>query len=349
MLFLSCRTCPVVINELCPMREDMSLSAFVSEVRFHNNPASNENLEGDTSVRIQKYRRRGSDDLVREDGPSTAHTTLSSAPSSSFKANTRAKPKRSPNYLAEDAIQREHEFLRSSRSPTLSPPPATPPQGEISRWRDNHVSSFHVAGANEESEHEVTSETSMSSSEGVEQLQSHFDPNNWMLSSPQRRCRVLSSTLNEINQSLAPSVISNHHHHHHRVERLETAPFPGPIDPPLAPHEEGVSNSVRKSKWPLPKYMHNIIVHQQMHEKKPQDESKLMRQLAKSIMLPDDPSDPAAFTVTPGLTRPPKPPWCSSKPVLKIVGTFAFMMSLGIIIAIIYLNWYSNTFRPMDM
>lgn len=159
-----------------------------------------------------------------------------------------------------------------------------------------------------------------------------------MLSSPQRRCRVLSSTLNEINQSLAPSVISNHHHHHHRVERLETAPFPGPIDPPLAPHEEGVPNSVRKSKWPLPKYMHNIIVHQQMHEKKPQDESKLMRQLAKSIMLPDDPSDPAAFTVTPGLTRPPKPPWCSSKPVLKIVGTFAFMMSLGIIIAIIYLN-----------
>lgn len=152
------------------MREDMSLSAFVSEVRFHNNPASNENLEGDTSVRIQKYRRRGSDDLVREDGPSTAHTTLSSAPSSSFKANTRAKPKRSPNYLAEDAIQREHEFLRSSRSPTLSPPPATPPQGEISRWRDNHVSSFHVAGANEESEHEVTSDTSMSSSEGVEQV-----------------------------------------------------------------------------------------------------------------------------------------------------------------------------------
>eukprot|EP00094_Tigriopus_californicus_P000096 TCALIF_00093-PA protein Name:"Protein of unknown function" AED:0.49 eAED:0.49 QI:0/0/0/0.66/1/1/3/0/176 len=143
------------------------------KVRFHNNPAAHENLEGDTTVRIQKYRRRGSDDLVREDGPSTAHTTLSSAPSSSFKVNTSGKPKRSPNYLAEDAIQREHEFLQterahSSRSPTLPPLPATPPQGESRRWRESHVSTFHVTGSYEGSEHEVTSDTSISSSDGAE-------------------------------------------------------------------------------------------------------------------------------------------------------------------------------------
>ena len=87
----------------------------------------------------------------------------------------------------------------------------------------------------------------------------------------------------------------------------------------------------------LPLYLQNIIMHH-THIAKPQHDTKLMKKLSKSILLPEDPSDPTAFTVTPGLTRPPKPPWCSNKPVLKIVGTFAFLMSLGIIIAILYMN-----------
>ena len=63
-----------------------------------------------------------------------------------------------------------------------------------------------------------------------------------------------------------------------------------------------------------------------------------MKKLSKHILLPDDPEDPAAFTVTPGFTRPPRKPWCSSKPIHKIVGTFAFLMTLGIIAAVLYAN-----------
>ena len=66
-------------------------------------------------------------------------------------------------------------------------------------------------------------------------------------------------------------------------------------------------------------------------------DARAMKKLSKHIMLPEDPSDPAAFTVTPGLTRRPDKPWCSSKPVLKIVGTFALVMTLLILAASVYL------------
>jgi len=99
----------------------------------------------------------------------------------------------------------------------------------------------------------------------------------------------------------------------------------------------------------LPQYIQNIIYHSQHAPPKPQHDAKLLKTLSKSILLPEDPADPTAFTVTPGLTRPPKAPWCSSKPVVKIVGTFAILMSLGIIIAVVYVNCFSNTFRPMHM
>ena len=63
-----------------------------------------------------------------------------------------------------------------------------------------------------------------------------------------------------------------------------------------------------------------------------------MKKLSKSIWLPDDPEDPAAFTQTPGFTRTSKKPWCSSKPVYKIVGTFALFMTLGLVVIILYSN-----------
>ncbi len=87
----------------------------------------------------------------------------------------------------------------------------------------------------------------------------------------------------------------------------------------------------------LPGYLENIIRHH-THIAKPQHDAKLLKKLSKHILLPEDPSDPAAFTVTPGLTRTPKPPWCSSRPVLKIAGTFAVFMSLAIIVAIFYMS-----------
>lgn len=110
-------------------------------------------------------------------------------------------------------------------------------------------------------------------------------------------------------------------------------PVPGRVTPPYPPPPPpaAMRNPV------LPQYIHNIIVHH-THIAKPQHDTKLLKKLSKSIVLPEDPSDPAAFTVTPGLTRPPKPPWCSSKPVHKIVGSFVFLMSMGIILAIVYFN-----------
>jgi len=74
---------------------------------------------------------------------------------------------------------------------------------------------------------------------------------------------------------------------------------------------------------------------------------KHLKKLSKHIMLPDDPEDPAAFTLTPELARPPRKPWCSSKPIPKIVGTFAFLMTCGIIAVILYANYSSNMFKPM--
>ena len=91
----------------------------------------------------------------------------------------------------------------------------------------------------------------------------------------------------------------------------------------------------------LPQYIQSIIAHQAHVAQtlmRPQHEEKLLKKLSKAIILPEDPSDPSAFTVTPGLTRPPKPPWCSSDPVVKIVGTFAVLMSIGIIVLVLIMN-----------
>ena len=114
-----------------------------------------------------------------------------------------------------------------------------------------------------------------------------------------------------------------------------SASYPDPLPQTNSPAPH-IPNSVSMSI--LPQYIQNIIYHSQHAPPKPQHDAKLLKKLSKSILLPEDPADPTAFTVTPGLTRPPKAPWCSSKPVVKIVGTFAILMSLGIIIAIVYVN-----------
>eukprot|EP00095_Tigriopus_kingsejongensis_P008186 maker-scaffold405_size181423-snap-gene-0.40 protein:Tk08186 transcript:maker-scaffold405_size181423-snap-gene-0.40-mRNA-1 annotation:"hypothetical protein EAI_00434" len=347
----------------------MSLRPFVSEVKFHAHHQPKDVLEGgDTPVRIERYRRRGSDDLVREDGASTAstaHTTLSSAPSSSFKTN-KERPRRLPNYLAEDAIQREHELLQAVRvlpeDPEAIESSRSTPENvvvyESLEMRSRHDNiSLLITGDCPECGQDLTSVTSNNSmSDGAERLRSHFDPHNWMLGAPPTasktgsgRCHGLSSALRGINQSLTGAQTHNislkveSEGNHFYQPRLVT-PKP-PLD--MGPERAGETGDSNRS---LPKYIQNIIVHQQMHTPKPhQNDTKMMKKLSKQIVLPDDPSDPAAFTVTPGITRPAKPPWCSSKPVLKIVGTFAFMMSLGIILAIVYMNWFSDMFRPMDM
>ena len=105
---------------------------------------------------------------------------------------------------------------------------------------------------------------------------------------------------------------------------------------------QSVSNSHPFLVPQLPQCIQNIILQHHWHLTSaptlPDAKEKHFKKLSKHIMLPDDPEDPAAFTLTPELTRPPRKPWCSSKPIPKIVGTFAFLMTCGIIAAILYVN-----------
>ena len=96
----------------------------------------------------------------------------------------------------------------------------------------------------------------------------------------------------------------------------------------------------------LPECLRNVILQNHLEHinsrskdnAKAKAQAKYLKKLSKSIWLPDDPEDPAAFTQTPGFTRTSRKPWCSSKPVYKIVGSFALFMTLGIVIFILYVN-----------
>lgn len=114
---------------------------------------------------------------------------------------------------------------------------------------------------------------------------------------------------------------------------------------------ESVSKSHPLVLPQLPQCIQNIILQHHWHLTRepelPEAREKHLKKLSKHIMLPDDPEDPAAFTLTPELARPPRKPWCSSKPIPKIVGTFAFLMTCGIIAVILYANYSSNMFKPM--
>ena len=105
---------------------------------------------------------------------------------------------------------------------------------------------------------------------------------------------------------------------------------------------ESVSSSHPFVLPQLPQCIQNIILQHHWHLTRepelPEAREKHLKKLSKHIMLPDDPEDPAAFTLTPELVRPPRKPWCSSKPIPKIVGTFAFLMTCGIIAVILYAN-----------
>ena len=105
---------------------------------------------------------------------------------------------------------------------------------------------------------------------------------------------------------------------------------------------QSVSNSHPLVMPQLPQCIQNIILQHHWHLTRapriPEAQEKHLKKLSKHILLPDDPEDPAAFTVSPELTRPDRKPWCSSKPIPKIVGTFAFLMTCGIIVAILYAN-----------
>jgi len=160
------------------------------------------------------------------------------------------------------------------------------------------------------------------------QLKAQCDPTNWMYSNPSSGAGTSSSSQPRRASLLLPAATSTA-----SLRSLPTfrpAVEVGKADP-LVHNRPADTTSV------LPKYLQHIIAHH-THISKPQHDAKLLKKLSKAIVLPEDPGDPAAFTVTPGLTRKPKPPWCGSKPVLKNVGCFVIIMSLIILGAIFYMN-----------
>jgi hypothetical protein len=63
----------------------------------------------------------------------------------------------------------------------------------------------------------------------------------------------------------------------------------------------------------------------------------MKKKMAKFFVVPEDPSDPVAFTETfPDIKRKSSSKkCCASKPVHKIVGFFSIIMTLGILVTII--------------
>jgi len=89
----------------------------------------------------------------------------------------------------------------------------------------------------------------------------------------------------------------------------------------------------------LPLCLQNIILqHVQNAETFPDKSSdkKMKKKMSKFFVVPEDPSDPVAFTETfPDQKRNKSKGCCGAKPVHKIVGIFTFLMSAGILIIII--------------
>lgn len=90
----------------------------------------------------------------------------------------------------------------------------------------------------------------------------------------------------------------------------------------------------------IPPCVRNVIL-QQLQTPRPPTNPKMMKKLSKTIQLPDDPSDPTAFTVydhplfydTNGNKFKSKSR--RSRQVAKIVGTFSFFMTMGIVITVL--------------
>jgi len=103
----------------------------------------------------------------------------------------------------------------------------------------------------------------------------------------------------------------------------------------------------------IPPCVRNVIF-QQLQSPRPPYNTKMMKKLSKIINLPDDPSDPTAFTQFHDHTMYYNIPKCKSRSkrsrqVAKIVGTFSFLMTMGIIILVLCLLYWSDTFKPMTM
>jgi len=104
----------------------------------------------------------------------------------------------------------------------------------------------------------------------------------------------------------------------------------------------------------IPPCVRNVIL-QQLQSPRPPTNPKMIKKLSKTIHLPDDPSDPAAFTLSHDhplfydLSLKNRSKSRRSRQVVKIVGTFSFLMTMGIVITVLCFLYWSDTFKPMTM
>jgi hypothetical protein len=88
----------------------------------------------------------------------------------------------------------------------------------------------------------------------------------------------------------------------------------------------------------IPPCVRNVILQQLHCPPVPPQNAKMMKKLSKAILLPEDPHDPTAFTVSYDrymMERKKKKKSRRSMQVVKIVGTFSFLMTVGIITTVV--------------
>lgn len=102
----------------------------------------------------------------------------------------------------------------------------------------------------------------------------------------------------------------------------------------------------------IPPCVRNVILQQLQNPTPPPQNPKMIKKLSRTITLPEDPSDPTAFTIPYDQYLKCKSLQSRSRrsrQVIKIVGTFSFLMTMGIVITVLLCLYWSDTFKPMTM
>ena len=123
----------------------------------------------------------------------------------------------------------------------------------------------------------------------------------------------------------------------------------------------------------IPPCVRKVIMQQLQSPTPPPHNPKMIKKLSRTITLPEDPSDPTAFTIPYDASKHLPSRSRRSRQVIKIVGTFSFLMTMGIVITVLlclckfskdfiqrknlvnthatffYFSDWSDTFKPMTM
>lgn len=99
----------------------------------------------------------------------------------------------------------------------------------------------------------------------------------------------------------------------------------------------------------IPPCVRKVIMQQLQSPTPPPHNPKMIKKLSRTITLPEDPSDPTAFTIPYDASKHLPSRSRRSRQVIKIVGTFSFLMTMGIVITVLLCLYWSDTFKPMTM